>query len=432
MDGATSRSGGVTRRSLLAVGATTAVLCGSSRASGRSMNPRLSIADPQSFVLQPASMIQRRFDMYKQIGVGTLRVGLGWWGQEFGDGNWAASNRLPYFRLAVQNGFRLKMQIGTLSATPQWFMDKYPAARILSRDRRASVSDISYWYPDLHAILSAKADHLFGYLAEQGLFNSIDSVILDCGPAGEPIYPAAWTLPAGATVANESFWFYDPYAQASFAPAMNTQYGGALDVANRAWGTSFTTWSNVQVPEPGTRPGPMWRDVLTWYRDTKRSFVAWQVANYKTLLQRYARSTMPTLLLMVPGSHISNAEWLAAIGSGDGDYGVKIMSDSEYLLDLAADTGCWLQYTGVENGAEVAYLQSYMNSSGKQVPMWGENAGSLQVGRNPQLIADVIKQNDLYGFEFIGAGFVFDKAGINPNEIFRKLAHAYSTALSSQ
>lgn len=231
----------------------------------------------------------------------------------------------------------------------------------------------------------------------------------------------------GATVAKASFWFYDADAQANFAPAMSTMYGGALDAANRAWGTSFKAWGDVKIPEPGTRPGQMWNDVLTWYRDAKRRFVAWQVGNYQTLLRRYAGTATPKLVLMVPGSHIRPAEWLDAVRSGDGDYGVKIMSESEYLIDLAAQTGCWLQYTGVENGPEVAYLQSYMRSNGRQIPMWGENAGTPDVGHDPQRVADVINQNQLYGFEFINSSFVFDGAGAIQNSVFNKLVRAYST-----
>ena len=428
MDDFTLGTGALTRRGLLTGGAAAAALPGVARASAVAMNPRLSIADPVSFMVQPAAMIQRRFDMYKQIGIGTLRVGVGWWSLEFGDGVWKPTDRMPYFKLAARNGFRLKMGVGTISGPAQWYMAKYPAARLLNHDRTASPADMSFWYPDLRSVIAAKADHEFSYLAQEGLFPAIDYILVDCGPAGEPIYPAAWTVP-GATVAKESFWFYDANAQSAFAPAMSALYGGALDAANRAWGTSFKVWRDVRIPEPGTRPGAMWNDVLTWYRDAKRSFVAWQVANYQALARRYAGTAAPRLLLMVPGSHIPPAEWQQAVRTGDGDYGVKIMSESEYLIDLAAQTGCWLQYTGVENAKEVAYLQGYMQSKGTQIPMWGENAGTPQVGGDPDRIANVVAQNKLYGCEFIHSGFLFDNAGANPNGTFTKLAHAYTNTI---
>ena len=432
MDDSTLGTGALTRRGLLAGGIVAAALPGVARASAGAMNPRLSIADASSFILQSSAMIQRRFDLYKQIGIGTLRVSVGWWGQEFGDGVWKPSDHMPYLKLAAQNGFRLKMQVGTISAPAQWYMAKYPAAKLLNHDRIASPADVSFWYPDLHALMAAKADYLFAYLAQQNLFPSIDYVFVDAGPAAEPIYPGTWAVPPGATMAHPSFWFYDADAQAAFAPAMSAVYGGSLSAANQAWGTTFKSWDDVNIPEPGTRPGPMWNDVLTWYRNAKRDFVAWQVANYQALLRRYARGAAPRLVIMVPGSHIPATEWLQAVNSGDGDFDIKIMCDSEYLIDLAAQTGCWLQYTGVENAAEVAYLQGYMQSKGTQIPMWGENAGSAAIGADPQHLADVINQNRLYGLEFINSSYVFDSAGATQNSTFDKLARAYSTALSAR
>ena len=415
----------LTRRCLLAAGMA-ATLSPSVARARTGMNPRLSIADPPKFQWQAAEMIQRRFDLYRRIGIGTLRVGLAWWDQESADGNWHDASWLPYLKLAVRHGFRLKMGVSTLSSPPSWYMGRHPEARIINRAGVASPSDISYWYPGLHALMADKSEHLFGYLAQQELLDSVDYVLVDAGPAGEPIYPANWTLAPRDAATPASFWFYDPDAQADFAPSMSARYGGALDLANRAWGTSFRSWRDVRIPEPGTRPGAMWNDVLTWYRDAKRRFVAWQTANYRTMLQHHAGKVAPKLVLMVPGSHIPMAEWQAAVRQGDGDTGIKLMSESEFLIDLAAESGCWLQYTGVENAAEVAYLQSYMDVTGKRVPMWGENAGSAEVAADPQHIADVVKRHKLYGLEYINAGFLFDIKGVSENATFHKLAKANS------
>ena len=426
MDSGLPRLGAPSRRAVLA-GAAMAAIARPSLAAGGALNPRLSIAEPHNFITQSADKIQRRFDLYKQIGIGTLRVSVGWWDQETADGVWRGASHLPYLKQAAQNGFRFKMQVGTISAPPRWYMDRHPEARMINRAGAASPADVSYWYPDLRALMTAKADHLFGYLAQQGLLAAVDSVFVDCGPAAEPIYPANWTLAPRDAAAPASFWFYDPDAQADFAPSMSARYDGALDRANRAWGTSFGSWREVRIPEPGTRPGAMWNDVLTWYRDAKRGFVRWQVSNYQVMLERYAGKARPKLVLMVPGSHIPVAEWQQAVRQGDGDYGIKIMSEAEFLIDLAAETGCWLQYTGVENGPEVAYLQAYMDLMGTRVPMWGENAGSPEIAANPQRIADVINQRHLYGMEFVGARYAFDDDGGKTNTVFDKLKKAFKS-----
>lgn len=273
--------------------------------------------------------------------------------------------------------------------------------------------------------MAAKADALFGYLAEQKLFDAIDYIFVDCGPAAEPIYPANWTLGPEFAGRDTSFWFYDPNAQTDFAPKMRAAYGGLLSDANRAWGTSFARWGEVRIPEVGTQPGAMWSDVLVWYRNAKRDFIAWQIANYQAQLRRHAGEHSPKLVLMIPGSHIPTAAWQKAIREGGGDVAVRLMGDSEYLIEVAAKSGCWLQYTGVENEAEVAYLVGYIKAHGLQAPMWGENGGSTRVGANPQGIANVISRNKLYGMEYINAGFIFDEDGLSRNAKFDHLAGAY-------
>ncbi len=427
MNKAVSWRGALTRRGLLAAGIAGALPPRRGRAAVT--NPRLSIAEPRAFVLQSHDQIQHRFDLYKKVGIDTLRVSVDWWEQETADGVWRGAIPLPYFRQAADNGFQLKMAIATISEPPDWYMTAHPDARLLNRDHLASRSDISYWYPGLRDLMAAKANHLFGYLAKQNLFPAIHSIFVDCGPAAEPIYPALWTLGPEFAGREASFWFYDPNAQSDFGIKMRTAYAGVLSDANHAWGTSFTSWNGVRIPEVGTRQGAMWDDVLKWYRDAKRSFVKWQVANYQAQLHRHTPAWQPKLILMVPGSHIRPAAWRQAVRQGNGDYSIKIMSDSEYLIDLAARTGCWLQYTGVENAEEVAYLMDYMKSNLEEVPMWGENGGNPAIGADPQRLAKVVSDNQLYGLEYINAAYVFDEWGSNPNLAFSKLADAYSFLL---
>ena len=78
---------------------------------------------------------------------------------------------------------------------------------------------------------------------------------------------------------------------------------------------------------------------------------------------------------MIPGSHISAGEWRQAVSSGHADCSITIMTDSEFLLDLAREYGCVVQCTGAENDSEVRYLRQYMRANDIVTPFWAENAG---------------------------------------------------------
>ena len=265
-----------------------------------------------------------------------------------------------YLRKAIAGGFRLKLTVGTVGAPAGWYLKAHPDARIRNADGEVSANDMSLWYPGLHALLAEKTDRLFGYIARLGLVGATDFVFVDLGPASEPLYPAPGTM--GETQTHGP-WFYDEHAESAFARAVRQKYPSLVE-ANRSWATNFTAWQELRLPRPGEHPGGLWHDALLWYRDSKRRFVRWQVANYQRALRKYAPAGARTrLIIMVPGSHTQPAEWRRAERSGNPDYNLTIMTDSEFLLDLSKATDCWLQYTGVENEKEVAYLRSDGRSS---------------------------------------------------------------------
>ena len=410
----------LTRRGLLAAGVAGALHPVAARA-GVGINRRLSIAEPSKFVAQSPETRQLRFDLYKKIGIGTLRVSVGWWDQETADGVWRSPSHLQYLKQAIKNGFRFKMQVGTISMPPDWFLAAHPDAQLLNQENVPSHSDIAYWYPGLHDLIAMKSERLFSILGEQNLFAAIDYIFVDSGPAAEPIYPANWTLDPSFANRPTSFWFYDRDAKPDFQTAMRKKFNEALSTANQSWGTSFPRWSDVRIPEVGTHPGEMWNDVLIWYRGAKRKFVVWQIANYKSQLERHAGIRLPQLVLMIPGSHIPAEKWRHAVSEGRGDISVMLMGDSEYLIEVATKSGCWLQYTGIENAREVEYLRNYMKESKILTPMWGENGGSLEAASNPDQLFDVVHRNNLYGLEYINVGFLFENDGVTVNEYFKRL-----------
>ncbi len=400
-----------------------AILSNARAADLATARTRLSLTEAASYLKDPAAAIQKRFELYKQLGFGTLRTGFGWRNFETSEGRWHEPPYLKsYLEQAVDNGFRLRLIAGALSGPPQWFLDAHPDAKIRDAAGEFSKDDLSLWYPELRTVLAETTDRLFGYLARLDIFKAVDGIFVDLGPASEPIYPAAWTM-GKSNCAQTTPWFYDEHAQADFRQSMEHKYASPAE-ANRTWKTDFPSWAHVRPPLPGEWPGAIWEDVLTWYRDSKRSFIRWQVGNYQRALVAQGRGVTTKLIIMVPGSHLLPQEWRQAVKSGRADCSMTIMTDSEFLMDLANETDCGLQYTGVENDREVRYLRQYTKDHEINQPFWGENAGSETIAQNPDHLADVVIRNRLYGFEYVRSSFLFGADNVSPNETFHKLGNA--------
>lgn len=383
---------------------------------------RLSLAEYAPYRSAPAEIVQKRLDLYKELGCGSLRLGAGWWDLETSQGHWRELPILGYFDRAKTNGFRFRLEIGTVGAPPAWYLDAHPDAKIRDQQDEFSKADISPWYPGIHAVLSEKTDALFEYLARVKVLEAAESVFVDLGPAGEPIYPAAWTM--RKRNCNElTPWYFGDHAQVDFREAMTKKYGD-LQHANRLWETRFSNWMEVKPLDPGERPGAMWEDVLLWYRDTKRAFIGWQVDNYQQALRKHAPGANIGLIIMIPGTHISAEEWQQAVSSGRADCSITIMTDSEFLLDLAREYGCMVQCTGAENAPEVRYLHQYMMAHQMVTPLWAENAGVERVARNPERLANIIEDNRLYGLEYVNSSYLFEPDGITPNDTYLALSRA--------
>jgi hypothetical protein len=382
---------------------------------------KLSIADDQSFTHQSDAEILRRFSLYREAGIGTLRAGISW-RDETPDGHWRPTNE-RWLKLAVSNGFRLKIELETISGPPAWFLEQNPEARIVNGLGEYSRNLVSYWYPGLYDLVVLRTDMLVHWLHDQNMLPSVDSVILDTGPAGEAIYPAAWTQGPGHTDASTTFWFYGPSAEADVRRTMQRRYGN-LAAANARWGTSFAEWREVGIPLIHSRPRTMWSDILEWYRDRKRTFVRRQIENTRETLLRYG-PRQPTLLLLLPGSHMRDAEWTDAVEQGDGDLRVKLMVDTDFLIQTAHQNKLGLQFTAMPNDAELSYITNYMKSHGVAASLWGENVGDPQSGANlAELLQEVAKWR-LFGFEYVNSGFLFDQYGAKPSALWYPFVSMY-------
>jgi hypothetical protein len=377
-------------------------------------------SDSAAMRFSPASLIKSRFALYRQAGFDMLRVE----GLDdtilAADGSIKDPPDLTYLMLARNSGFRIKLNIHSLFE-PESYLNLHPDARLINEDGGQAKSVMSFWYPQLRPQVEEGTKAVLNYMAIHGLFQNVDQIAPDFGPASEPIYPAAWTQTGKAQKAGESFWFYGSGARTDFAEKMKARYG-TIDAANASWGTTFPDFEAVVIPQPGTHPGPFWKDILTWYRDTKRDFIIFQIENFKKELAKYPEARGIKLLLYVPGTHCSADDWENAIATGSGRANIRIMCDSEFLLDTARKEGCDLQYTGCENGVEVKYLVDYLKTNQMTTPMWGENAdnGAPNIGH----IADVVINNHLAGLDYTHTSTFFQKDLATPTPLLPQVTEA--------
>ncbi len=382
------------------------------------VSDRCCMTDPHAWYFDPPSKIGARFRAYRDMGVGMLRVELDWRSLEISPGVWNAEPLMPYLRLVRQYGFRVKLIVGALMGPPKWFFDAHPDARIKDEEGRFSANTVSYWYPGLRELIADKVRGIRRVVARSGLADRVDFAIPALGPAGEAIYPVPWTL--GAHVTRQTMWCYDDHARVDFRRKMRARYHNVA-AANAAWGTSFGAWGEVELPLPGARPGPMWHDVLTWYRDTKRDFVRWQV----DMLKREFPSART--LIYVPGTAYTPEDWSDAVRSGRGNDRILMMADSYFLMDLASRTGSWLQYTGCENENEVRRLTSYLRVRGRSAPpMIGENAGVPEAARDPGRLADIVLRHGLAGLDYTHSHYAFGPDGVSETAVTSALREAFA------
>lgn len=305
----------------------------------------LSMSEVHNGEHDNVKIVQQRFDLYKSLGCGGLRTNLGWRELEHKEGSWSRpKNLIDYYACSRRNFFRLKIQIGVVSAVPDWFFERYPDAKLVNQKGDSPRGYISPWYPNLRAILEEKTREMFKAAQEIGALETTDYIIVDLGPAGEPTYPAAWHMGRGYTPASSVFWYFDLYAQADFGKKMQLKYHDDLQRANTHWGTHYRNWIEVLPPVPNTIKGAIWLDLLSWYYDTKRRLIINQIASTKYNITQYSPTRPIRPLLLLPGDHATQEDFDLTASNGVGTYLVKIAADTEFIVDQAEATDSWLQF----------------------------------------------------------------------------------------
>ena len=389
------------------------------RAWGAPKVPRFSIADVSNDVSIDLRDADKRLAIYKDLGFGMVRTAVVWSEFEKKKGEWSLwPARRRYLETIAKSGLKVKLEVSALHSAPGWYFSENPDAQPRNAEGKTARQLISVWHPAVNALVAEKQDRMMDTLASLGLFEHVATVVASLGPAGEPIFPAQWQTEGGG---KQSFWFYDENAGPHFKAAMEHKFDGGLKAANARWNTDFRAWGEVDIPPPGRSRGPRWEDVLVWYRDSKRSVVDATLKDIQARTRTHA-GDVPVIML-VPGTHTKDEAWRAAIAAGDGDTSIKVMTDTDHLLDLAKATGVWLQHTAGQNEAAIRYLLAGMQARGFETPLWAENAGG-KPAQDPGHLADVVLNNRLYGLDYIGGADLFAGDRITPGPIMPRMKAA--------
>ncbi len=374
----------------------------------------LSMVDVQNTQYAAPAVWARHFNVYANAGATAARAQTGWSDQQFPDGTWRNSTWLPYMQSAVAHGLRLSIDLETIAAPPSWFIDANPDARLVDQNGLTTqYQTISYWWPGLRAMIHAKTDTMLSMLATAGVLTSADTVIASLGPADEPLYPPQWTVGDGSVAPG--FWCYDVHAQADFVVQMTAKYH-TIAAANAAWGTSYTSLAALSVPKPATVPAAEWADVIAWYRNTKRAFVAWQIADTTAELAKWAPTHTPGLVVPIPGDHVPGDELTAALTSqSSSDPAIVQMNDTEFMLDTAAINHASAHFTGMPDMPELEFIRGYIHGRGYDTAGMRLTAETVNT---PSLASDVAEYTaealavDLDGFDYLYGSALFAADGV--------------------
>lgn len=406
-------------------------LCLSVSAASSAHAAQLCLSDlPGWDVRADEAKTAARMALYKdRLGATAVRAALPWSLLEPAEGVWDDSTLSAYFKALRASGLRCKLIVAVVMDPPAWYLKKHPQLRM--RDQYgATPRAIAPWARDQWPYLEQKTREIIARAKQAGIWDITDEVVIDLGPAGEPVYPPNWTmgesdgLNGGARQGEEGFFMYGESARADFANAMRAKYGD-IAKANRAWGEHFKDWTDVAPPQPGTRTGKFWQDSLIWYRDAKRAFNAWRIESMLKMLSEDGRKRQGIVYL--PGMDFSTQDWEGAVKTGGGITPVRLMIDNAFLIEQAARLGCLLQMTGGQEPAVCAHYVEIARKNGIAPDrIWLENAGEYANASNPRGMADLVRKYRLRGLDYTHTRWLFEDDRLTPKPpLFEELAKAW-------
>jgi len=374
-----------------------------------------------------------RFAGMKKTGADMVRVSLSWSMLEPQEGVFDDSAVAGYFDALKRSGLQCKLILGVVMDPPAWYLAKHPELRMTDQFG-CTPNYLAPWAREQWPYLENKTRELLEYAKNKGILEITDEVVIDLGPAGECIYPPNWTLGLGDGLAGkerkgeEGFFLYSAGARKDFVEKMQAGYG-TIAAANAAWKTDFPDWLSVEIPKPNTSPGKFWEDVLTWYRDAKRDFATWRIRTLCELLAGASDGRVRGLVYL-PGADPTPAQWEEAIRTGGGNIWIRLMTDNAFLMKQAFKYHCTLQMTGAQIG-EVCrtYLAEAKASGIPSTDVWLENAGEYRNASDPLWLAELVKKENLRGFDFTHTRWAVREDRLSPREpLFSQLAAACKAA----
>ena len=353
-----------------------------------------------------AASVSSRFRDYRNLGLTAVRLDL--YFTQSGGKIRLETNSRNQFQAAKQNDLKLKIILN-----PGGTAQSDPDSKLADYTGRTALNAVSPWYSGAETYTESFVRDRLKVILNEGYGDLIGGIVAGLGPAGEPLYPPAWTQGGG----DEVLWCYADNAQADFRTKMHEKYG-TIEKANEAWGISYASFADVFIPKEGDFRGTYLRDVLEWYRDSKRAFMDMQVRVFTKVLGELGLSDVP-LILYLPGADFTDAQWESCIKTGRLIDGIRFLCDNTYTVQLARTYGCLLQYTGITGTDHLRSILTYMHDNGyADIPVFGENAGGSLPDAQPVLLLNIIREYKLAGIDYTHCHWLFESDGRTHSSLY--------------
>ncbi len=370
------------------------------------------------FANRTEEAVHKRCEDYVGMGVKTMRYETSW--VSLSKGDWIMSGDTEYtLRAAVDAGLRLKLISPTIMV-PQSWVTMEPDSALIDANGMKAVNTISYWYDGIYEYTEDAINSQLAVYKEKGFLDSVDGLVVDMGPAGEPLYPAAWTQTGNLENPNNedtSMWFYGENAVADFREKMMKKYG-SVKAINEAWGTSLNDVEEYVMPKPGAVKGTWWEDILTWYLESKHVFIEKQIQIFKAAVEKYSKGRIQ-LILYMPGASFTRTEWNEHVAAGTASFAMQIGCDNEFIVEMADKYGCLLQFTGLPGPRALKQVRQYMYENGYgHIPVFGENYADYASSNDPLALYDELEALNLAGIDYTFSKFLYEEDGLTHSEVY--------------